>query len=152
MKKRSDNIESLKELKNRKIDKIFKKQQGMQDQHVIMLTTLVKQKSKWNSKKNKKFYSFIKHKAKESDIVGASPLLDSEGVTHISDNKLSKLLSDQFASVFTCDDGLTPEVQGLRGPMNDDIAFTTNGFVKLIKDLNSENASGSDEMSAWVLK
>ena len=46
MKKRSDNIESLKELKNRKIDKIFKKQQGMQDQHVIMLTTLVKQKSK----------------------------------------------------------------------------------------------------------
>ena len=80
--------------------------------------------------------------------MGASPLLDSEGVTHISDNKLSKLLSDQFASVFTCDDGLTPEVQGLRGPMNDDIAFTTNGFVKLIKDLNSENASGSDEMSA----
>ena len=103
-----------------------------------------------DSKKNKKFYSFIK--TKRYDIVGVSPLVDSEGVTHINDNKLSELLSDQFANVFTCDDGLTPEVQGPRGSTIDDIRFTTNGIVKLLKDLNSEKASGSDEISTWVLK
>ena len=46
-----------------------------------------------------------------------SPLVDSEGVTHSNDKKLPELLSDQFASVLSCDDGLTPEVQGPRGSM-----------------------------------
>ena len=55
-----------------------------------------------------KFQSFIK--AKRSDTVDVSPLVDSEGVTHSDDNKLSELLSDQFVSVFTHGDGLTPEV------------------------------------------
>ena len=72
----------------------------------------------------KKFYSFIK--AKRSGIVDVSPLVDSEGPTHIDDKNLSELLSDQFSSVFSRDDGLTPEFQGPRGSTIDDITFTAN--------------------------
>ena len=103
--KRSDDIETLNKLKNKKIGKIFKKQQGMQDQHTIMLTqnTYVKQNFIENndSKKNKKFYSFIK--AKRSDIGGVSRVVDSEGVTYINDKKLSellKLVSATFYQIF----------------------------------------------------
>ena len=39
--KGSGNMEALNKLKNRKIGKNFKKQQGMPDQHVITLTTLI---------------------------------------------------------------------------------------------------------------
>ena len=91
-------------------------------------------------------------KQKRSDIMGVSPLVDSKGVIHINDNELPQLVSDQFASVFTHDDGLTPEVQGPRGSMIDDSTFTTNGIVKLLKDLNSEKASRFDKMSAQALK
>ena len=84
--------------------------------------------------------------------MGVSSLVDSEGVTHINDNKLLELLSDQFASIFTCDDGLTPEAQGPRGSTIDDITLATNSIVKLLNDLNSEEASGSDKISARVLK
>ena len=44
-------------------------------------------------------------KQKRSDIMGVSPLVDSKGVIHINDNKLPELVSDQFASVSTHDDG-----------------------------------------------
>ena len=101
------------------------------------------------SKKNKKFYSFIK--AKRSDILGVSPLVDS-GVTRINDKKLSELLSDQLASIFSCDDGVTPEVQSPRGSTIVDITFTTKVIVKLLKGFNSEKASGSHKISSWVLK
>ena len=84
--------------------------------------------------------------------MGVSSLVDSEGVTHINENKLSELLSDQFASVFTCGDGLTPEAQGPRGSTIGEITFATDSIVKLLNDLNSEEASGSDKISARVLK
>ena len=84
--------------------------------------------------------------------MGVSSLVDSEGVTHIKDNKLSELLNDQFASAFTCDDGLTPEAQDPRGSTMDDITFATDSIVKLLNDLNSEEASRSDKISARVLK
>ena len=67
------------------------------------------------------------------------------------EGKLSELLSDQFAKVFTCD-GLNPELQGPKRSTIDDITFTTNGIVKLLKDLNSEKSSRSDKISAQVLK
>ena len=43
-------------------------------------------------------------------------------------------------------------MQAPRGSMIDGITFTTNGIVKLLKDLNSEKTSGSDEKSARALK
>ena len=91
-------------------------------------------------------------KAKRSDIVGISPLVYSESVTHINDKKLLELLSDQFASEFSSDDGLTSAVQDPRVSTMDDITLTTNGIVKLLKDLNSEKACSFDEISASVLK
>ena len=41
-------------------------------------------------------------------------------------------------------------MQGPRGSTIVEITFATNGIVKLLKDLNSEKASGSDEISAQV--
>ena len=102
------------------------------------------------SKKNKKFYSFIK--AERSGIMGIFPILHSESVIYVNDKKHSELLSDQLASVFSLDDGLTFEVQGPRGSTTVDITFAINGFVKLLRVLNSEKVSESDKISARVLK
>ena len=46
-----------------------------------------------DSKKSKKFYSFIK--AKRSDIVGVSLLVDLEDVTYISDKKTLRTINLQ---------------------------------------------------------
>ena len=102
-----------------------------------------------DDKNSKKFYSFIK--AKRSDIVGVSPLIDSDGVTQCDDNIISEILSDQFASVFSQDDGSIPHIAGPQNPEIDDIVFTSNGITKLLKNLNIKKASGPDEVSARIL-
>ena len=43
-------------------------------------------------------------------------------------------------------------MQGPRGSTIDNITFTVNGTAKHLKDLNSEEASGSDKISPRVLK
>ena len=103
-----------------------------------------------NKENNKKFYSFIK--AKRSDTIGVSPLVDPTGVTQIDDKKISELLSDQFASVFSHDDGTSPTIHGEKGAIIDDLTFTANGIIKLLSNLNIRKASGSDEVSARILK
>ena len=62
--------------------------------------TYVKQNFTENddSKKTKKLYSFIK--AKRSDIVGVSPLVDSEGVTHINEMKWNEMKYNLFNKIY----------------------------------------------------
>ena len=98
---------------------------------------------------NKKFFSFIK--SKRSDIVGVPPLKDADGITHVKDKEIWELLSMQFASVFSHDDGSSPEVEGPPGfEMNNIVQ--ENGIIKLLDALNHQKASESDGTSAQILK
>ena len=44
----------------------------------------------------------------------------------------------QFASVFSHDDGSSPEVEGPPGSEMNNIVFTSNGIIKLLNALNHE--------------
>ena len=59
---------------------------------------------------------------------------------------MSELLSMQFFSVFSHDDGLSPEEEGPPGSEMNNIVFTRRYA------LNHQKASGSDGISAWILK
>ena len=99
---------------------------------------------------NKKFFSFIKSKKK--DICGVTPLFDNKNKTHTDDVKLAEILNDQFTSVFSVDDGTSPEVSGPAGLQIGNITITKPGIVKLLKGLDPSKASGPDCISARLLK
>ena len=100
-------------------------------------------------KNNKRFFSFVK--SKKSDIMGVSPLLD-EGTIHTNDSDIAEILNNQYASVFSTDDGTTPDVNDSEAPTMDTITFTKNGILKLLKQLDPTKASGPDGISTRMLK
>ena len=103
-----------------------------------------------NGDKNKKrFFSFVK--SKKSDITGATPLDDGD-TTYTKDEDIAELLNKQFSSVFSTDDGKTPKIKGEEAPPINELRFTKNGIVKLLKELDPEKASGPDGISARLLK
>jgi len=46
--------------------------------------------------------------------------------------------------VLSKDDGKTHEVNDPKGSLIENLVFTTNGVVKLLKELNPQKASGPD--------
>ena len=100
-------------------------------------------------KNNKRFFSFVK--AKKTDIMGVSPLLDN-GAIQTKDCDIAETLNKQFASVFSVDDGTTPEVNDPQGSPIGTITFTRNGILKLLKGLDPSKASGPDGVSTRILK
>ncbi|XP_066911983.1 uncharacterized protein [Clytia hemisphaerica] len=102
-----------------------------------------------DGKKNKKLFSYIK--STRNDVIGVSPLVDSNNVTHTVDSEISEILNNQFASAFSKDDGNNPDVQGPKGSDISDILFTRNGIQKLLSDINPKKACGPDNISARIL-
>lgn len=102
-----------------------------------------------DGKKNKNLFSYIK--SKRNEVIGVSPLVDSNNVTQIDDNKIAEILNNQFASVFSKDDGLSPEIRGEKGSDISNLVFTTNGIRKLLSDINTKKACGPDNISARIL-
>ena len=103
-----------------------------------------------NDGKSKKLFSLIK--SKKSDVIGVSPLQD-KGTIHTDDKDNAEILNNQFSSVFTTDDGTSPEVKGPKATIPiGDITFTKNGILKLLNELNPSKASGPDDISARILK
>ena len=102
-----------------------------------------------DGRKNKKLFTYIK--SKRNDVIGVSPLVDSNNVTQIDDEKIAEILNNQFASVFSKDDGVSPEVLGPKGSDIKDIIFTKNGIKKLLSDINLKKACGPDNVSARIL-
>jgi len=56
----------------------------------------------------------------------------------------ARILNNQFVSVFSEDDGSSPDTLGVTGTEITKITVTRNGVVKLLKDLNPNKASGPD--------
>ena len=110
--------------------------------------------------KNKKLYSYVKHKGTEN--TGISPL-KSEGSTYTDPTQQATILNKQFESVFSKPKALSLKFltelelwfQGLN-PKNikqmPDISITNTGTENLLKNLNPNKASGPDEISPKLLK
>jgi len=110
--------------------------------------------------KNKKFYSFIKHKKTENS--GISPL-KSNGITHTDPVQKANILNKQFESVFSKPNSLNPHQiseinqikQGSHPTCTSDphnIAITVSGVEKMLTGLNPNKASGPDQISPRLLK
>ena len=109
--------------------------------------------------KNKKLYTFIKHKRTEN--AGISPL-KSEGSTYTDPTQQATILNKQFESVFSKPKVLSLKIlaelklwfEGLN-PKNikqtPDILITVTGKEKLL-NLNPNKASGPDKISPRLLK
>ncbi len=107
-----------------------------------------------------KFYSYIKHKQNEN--CGIAPI-KSDGITYTDATQKANILNKQFESVFS-----KPKPMNLRHQAEinliksgkhpttsskmDNINITLPGVEKLLKDLNSNKASGPDEISPRLMK
>ena len=58
-----------------------------------------------------------------------SPLVSSNNVTKIDDKVIAELLNIQFASVFSKDDSLSPEIPGERGSDKSNFVFTKTASI-----------------------
>jgi len=77
--------------------------------------------------------------------------VDNKIITN--NKKKAEALNNQFYSVFTNEDlGNTPEWYGHPYPEMSNISFTSDGIQTLLDYLNTNKATGPDNISAWVLK
>jgi len=60
-------------------------------------------------------------------------------------------LGDQFFSVFTRENNITPVISSSPNPPMSDITFTANGIEHLLKNLKPGKAAGPDDIPAWML-
>ena len=65
---------------------------------------------------------------------------------------MAEIFNKQFSSVFSTDDGVTPQVNDPGAPSIEKLIITSNGVRKLLEDLNPYKASGPDDVSARLLK
>ena len=98
---------------------------------------------------HKSFWKYIK--SLRRDNTGVAPLKHGSSLTRDPHDK-AKILNNQFFSVFTHED-LSDLSQCIDPtfPLAPDIAFSTDGILKLIKSLNINKASGPDNISARAL-
>ena len=61
-------------------------------------------------------------------------------------------LGDQFFSVFTRENNITPVISSSPNPPMSDITFTANGIEHLLKNLKPGKAAGPDDIPTWILK
>ena len=98
----------------------------------------------------KRFWTFIKHR--KTDYNGVSPLRVDGRLINDAKQKATAL-NNQFQSVFTNETGnFNGEQPNRRIPSMPDIDITTDGVLKLLRDLQPAKAAGPDNISPRVLK
>ncbi|MEO0685391.1 MAG: reverse transcriptase family protein, partial [Cyanobacteria bacterium J06649_11] len=88
---------------------------------------------------------------KKQGIRGVSPLHNQHGKTQTDDEEIAKILNNQFASVFSQDDGLSPPIGGPVGADIADLIINRNGVLKLLREIDTHKSTGPDEVSARLL-
>ena len=122
---------------------------ALRDAHWKYVNSILK--DDLESGRNKSFWSYIK--SQKQDSIGVAPLRKGSQLYSDSTSK-SKLLSDQFKSVFTIDtpDTKDTRLHGPHYPPIDDLFIDEKGVQKLLEDLNPSKASGPDQIPAKLLK
>ena len=98
---------------------------------------------------HKNFWRYIRRLRK--DNIGVAPLKHQNSLNGNPRDK-AEILNDQFYSVFTHED--LSDLSQCADPAYSsipDVSFSTDGILKLIKSLNINKASGTDNISARVL-
>ncbi len=99
---------------------------------------------------SKPFWKYIK--AKKQDSIGVAPL-KSDGKLHSSSEKKAEIMNAQFQSVFTREDtSALPELPESNHPNIGDLDITPAGIIKLLKNLQTNKASGPDGLPNLILK
>jgi hypothetical protein len=105
-----------------------------------------------NNNDSKPFWRYIK--ARKRDNIGVSPLKEKDTLTSDSLQKANILLQ-QFQSVFTKEqvNETLPDVKSkiIQHPLKN-IIIDTNGVTKLLENLNTSKANGSDAIPNSILK
>ena len=102
---------------------------------------------------NKPFYQYVK--SQKQDNQGVSALRDkTTGQLHSDPAEKSRLLSEQFKSVFTRSDPAAPvkTLPSINAPTIPKLSFNTTGVELLLHQLNPRKASGPDEIPARLLQ
>ena len=96
------------------------------------------------------FHSYVNSKFKDGTSVQS---LIVNGLAHHSDNDKATLLSNQYKSVYTEDDGSNPVINQLL-PSNSftSIPITAHDVLEAINALNGTFSTGVDNLPAWFLK
>ena len=68
-------------------------------------------------------------KSKRNDVAGVFPLKDKQGKTQTGDDKIAKIINEHYCSVFSKDNGITPNILGPKGSDIANIHFTRNGVT-----------------------
>ena len=96
------------------------------------------------------FWRYVK--AQRQDSTGVGPL-KRDGQLHSRSKEKAEILSDQFKSVFTHDDGsVIPQLEGHAYPSIGHLHVSAAGISKLLLSLKVRKASGPDNIPARVLK
>ncbi len=91
-------------------------------------------------------------KAQKQGTVGISPL-KKDGQPHSTSQMKSKIISEQFQSVFTKEDGgAIPLVEDPSLPDIPPLIISAAGVTKLLRKLKARNMSGPDNIPVRVLK
>ena len=78
-------------------------------------------------------------------------MIDND-IMYSKDEDLARILNEQFVSIFSKDDSITPDIKGPKGSPLNNLEITANGIIKLLEELNPHKASGPDGISARLLK
>ena len=79
-------------------------------------------------------------------------MLIDNNKTFITDIEMAKIFNKQFSSVFSIDDGVTPQVNNPEAPSIGNLCITSNGVRKLLEGLYPYKTSRPDGVSARLLK
>ncbi len=99
---------------------------------------------------HKKFYQYIKSQRQDNFGVGT---LKADGKIGSTSLDKSNMLNNQFQSVFMKDTGdKPPKMTSDPSPTMPEIEITSEGFYKLLANLNPSKAAGPDKITARILR
>ncbi|XP_071161194.1 uncharacterized protein [Mytilus edulis] len=102
------------------------------------------------NKQPKKLYSYIKSQRNEN--TGIAPLR-SEGTLHTNPSEKANILNKQFQSAFTSEKNIEiPTKEPSSHPIMEKINISREGVYKLIKNINTNKATGPDTIAGKILK
>ena len=98
---------------------------------------------------NKRFWSLVKQLKKNYQSV---PTLSVENELKTSPSSKAEALNQQFYSVFTRENNNIPPIGFTKFTNMANIEFTTQGIVKILRELKPGKSAGPDNIPTWVLK
>ncbi|VDI34092.1 blast:Probable RNA-directed DNA polymerase from transposon BS [Mytilus galloprovincialis] len=102
------------------------------------------------NKQPKKLYSYIKSQRNEN--TGIAPLR-SECTLHTNPSEKANILNKQFQSAFTSEKNIEiPTKEPSSHPIMEKINISREGVYKLIKNINTNKATGPDTIAGKILK